>query len=345
MIQTAVVILNWNGKNYLEKFLPSVIEHSQSDNVDIYVVDNGSDDDSVRCIKTKFSEVKQINFDENYGFAGGYNKALRMIKAEYYVILNSDIEVGSNWLFPALKILYENNDIAAVSPKIKSYVNKQNFEYAGAAGGFIDKYGYPFCRGRIISKTERDEGQYDNESEIFWASGACLFIKADLFHEVGGFDEIFFAHMEEIDLCWRLKNRGFKIVYTPKSEVYHVGGGALPVGSPYKIFLNYRNNLLLLFKNLPQKKANLIILKRLILDSLSAFVYLSSFKFSFFFAVIKAHFSFYSLIGSYQKKRKKLLKYNNKNHKEIYNKSIVFDFYLRKKQKFTDLVNYELVYT
>lgn len=333
----AVVILNWNGKDYLEKFLPVLIRYSKSELVELYVADNGSIDNSVIFLQTTFPEIKLILFDKNYGFAGGYNKALAKIDAEYYIILNSDVEVTENWIFPIINKMDTDNSVAAAMPKIKSQHNKNYFEYAGAAGGFIDKYGYPFCRGRILDKIEKDSGQYNDESEIFWASGACLFIRSDIFHQHKGFDEDFFAHMEEIDLCWRIKNTGHKIMCYPDSEVFHVGGGALPNNSPKKLYLNYRNNLLMLFKNLSRSKLIQILFIRTVLDGLSAFIYLFKFHFSDFFAVFKAHISFHKLLSKYRKKRKKISIKSNFNHTEIYKGSIVYDYFIKKNYFFKDL--------
>ena len=336
-IKIAVVILNWNGKEYLEKFLPTLVNHSKSEFVELYVADNGSSDHSVHFIQTNFPEIKIILLDKNYGFAGGYNKALAQIKAEYYIILNSDVEVSNNWIFPIIDKMDTDNSVAAAMPKIKSYHSKNYFEYAGAAGGFIDKYGYPFCRGRILDKIEQDSGQYNNESEIFWASGACLFIRSEVYHHHGGFDEDFFAHMEEIDLCWRIKNTGSKIMYYPDSEVFHVGGGALPNNSPQKLYLNYRNNLLMLFKNLSRAKLLKILFSRMVLDGFSAFIYLIKFQFSDFFAVLKAHKSFYKLLPKYRKKRKKILIQSNFSHREIYKGSIVYDYFIKKVYSFNEV--------
>ena len=335
----AVVILNWNGKNYLEKFIPSLIEHSKSEFVDLYVADNGSTDDSVAYLKANFPEINLVLLSENYGFAGGYNKSLQQIKAEYYIILNSDVEVSDNWIFPIIDKMDSDKSVAAAMPKIKSYQNKEYFEYAGAAGGFIDKYGYPFCRGRILDTIEKDSNQYNDETEIFWASGACLFIRAEVFHKHDGFDEDFFAHMEEIDLCWRIKNYGQKIMYYSDSEVFHVGGGALPTNSPMKLYLNYRNSLLMLFKNLQPSKLLVIIFIRMVLDGMSATVYLLKFQFSDFFAVLKAHFHFYKLIPKFRKKRKKLNNKYSSKHKEIYNRSIVYNYFIKKNHYYNKLIN------
>lgn len=333
-IKTAVVILNWNGQNFLKKFLPAAIKYTIDQNTSLYVADNGSTDDSLKVLKQYFPEVKLIELDQNYGFTGGYNMALKKIDAEYYVLLNSDVEVSENWTKAPIKILEENTDVAAVMPKILSYNNKNMFEYAGAAGGFIDKYGYTFCRGRIINNLEEDKAQYEFTDEIFWASGAAFFVKAHLFHELQGFDNDFFAHMEEIDLCWRLKNKEYKIMYTSQSHVFHVGGGALPSNSPNKIYLNYRNNLFLLLKNLPSKKLFLTIFIRLILDGISAFIYLAQGKFSFVFAVLKAHFHFYLHAKKTYLKRQKR---SEKKLSSIYKKSILWDFFINKKNNFNQL--------
>ncbi len=333
--KVAVVILNWNGKKFLEQFLPSVTKYSTKNDTEIWVADNGSTDDSIDFLKKNYPDVKILQLDKNYGFAGGYNRALQQIQAEYYVILNSDVEVTENWIEPIIQYMSDNQDIAAVQPKILAHYDKKRFEYAGAAGGFLDKYGYPFCRGRILDSYEYDEGQYDQITDIFWATGACLFIRAEDFRK-NLFDDDFFAHMEEIDLCWRLKNKGKRIVYFPEVAVYHVGGGTLPMNSPNKLYLNYRNNLFLLYKNLPKKGFGKTLIFRMFLDGISAMIYLMKFQFSYFGAVLKAHKHFYKMLKKFKLKRKELLKYN-KNHKEIYQKSIVFDYFLRKKRKFSEL--------
>lgn len=248
MKKTAVVILNWNGRKFLKKFLPDVIKFSKKD-AEVIVADNASTDDSVAVLKADFPEIRIIENKSNGGFAKGYNQALKLIDAEYYILLNSDIEVTENWINPVIELMESDKNIAACQPKIRSYHEKEKFEYAGAAGGFIDKFGYPFCRGRIFQSLEEDKGQYDDTVEIFWATGAALFIRAELYHKLGGMDDDFFAHMEEIDLCWRLKNEGYKIMYCPKSTVYHVGGGTLPTSSSWKTYLNFRNNFFLIYKN------------------------------------------------------------------------------------------------
>ncbi len=338
MIKVAVVILNWNGKTFLERFLPSVVNYSNDVGVEVWVADNGSTDDSLLFLKENYPTVKIIEFDKNFGFTGGYNRALKQINAEYYVLLNSDIEVTENWINPIIYFMDGHKDVAAAMPKLLSYNDKDSFEYAGAAGGFIDKLGYPFCRGRILNELEKDEGQYDEASEIFWATGASLFVRADIFHSSGGLDEEFFAHMEEIDLCWRLKNFGHKIMYIPQSKVYHVGGGTLPNDNPRKLFLNYRNNLYLLYKNLPKGHFLHVLFFRMVLDGLSAITYLLQGKVSFFIAVIKAHFAFYSTLGAFKKKRNEIAhKRTVNNHNEIFKRSIVFSFFVRNVRKFSGL--------
>lgn len=338
MIKVAVVILNWNGESFLEQFLPSVVKNSSVAGTEVWVADNGSTDASISFLKKNYPTVKLIEFDKNYGFTGGYNRALQQIQAEYYVLLNSDIEVTENWLNPIIYFMDGHKDVAAAMPKLLAHNAKEYFEYAGAAGGFIDKLGYPFCRGRILSELEKDEGQYDKASEIFWATGACLFVRAELYHSTGGLDEEFFAHMEEIDLCWRLKNQGYKIMYIPQSKVYHVGGGTLPNNNPKKLFLNYRNNLYLLYKNLPKGHFLHVLFFRMILDGLSAVMYLMQGKGSFFIAVLKAHFAFYSTLGNFKKKRNQIASSRMVNkHPQIFKKSIVFSFFIKKTRKFTSL--------
>ncbi|MGZ5210170.1 MAG: glycosyltransferase family 2 protein [Kaistella sp.] len=290
----AIAILNWNGKTWLEKFLPNVITHAE--NASVYVIDNASTDDSVDFLKRNFPEVTIIQNRKNNGFAGGYNEGLKQIDADIFCLLNSDVEVTENWLNPVLNLFENNANIAAIQPKILDYNRKNFFEFAGAAGGYIDNLGYPYCRGRIFENIEEDKGQYDDETEIFWASGCCLFIRSIDFWEQNGFDERFFAHQEEIDLCWRLKNAGKKIYYTGKSTVYHVGGGTLNKQSPQKTFLNMRNNLSMLVKNLPFADVFWIILFRLVLDGAAALYFAFKNGPSHFWAVLRAHFGFYAQI-------------------------------------------------
>ena len=299
----AIVILNWNGKNWLEKFLPNVIEHSE--NATIYVIDNSSTDDSMCFLKQNFSEIKIVHNKENYGFAGGYNEGLKVIHHEFYCLLNSDVEVTDNWLTPIQTIFKRDPQIAAVQPKILDFNRRNYFEFAGAAGGFLDNLGYPYCRGRIFENIEKDNGQYNDEVEIFWASGCCFFIRTEDFWAQNGFDARFFAHQEEIDLCWRLKNSGKKIFYTGKSTVYHVGGGTLNKQSPQKTFLNMRNNLSMILKNTPLLGGVLLVLFRMILDGFAGIYFGYKNGLAHFWAVIRAHFSFYGQIPQTLKLRQK----------------------------------------
>lgn len=334
MAKVAVVILNWNGEKLLQQFLPAVIEHSPA-YADIYVADNASSDASIQVIKEHFPGIKIIALKKNWGFAAGYNRALEQINAEYYVLLNSDVEVTQGWVDPIIALMDSDSSIVACQPKIRAYHRKDEFEYAGAAGGFIDKWGYPFCRGRIFHIFEKDEGQYDQVTEIFWASGAALFIRSKQYHEIGGLDEDFFAHMEEIDLCWRLKNKGHKIYFHPGSLVYHVGGGTLLMGSPKKTFLNFRNNLMLMTKNLPKRSFLPLLFLRMVLDGVAAISFLpykNGIKNAW--AVFVAHMSYYFYFFRTMKKRKQV---PNRKVGRIYKKSVVFDFFLRKKRKYSEL--------
>lgn len=335
MKKVAVVILNYNGKSFLEKFLPNVIENS-IDVAEIIVADNKSTDDSVDFMRNNYPNIRLIINNFNGGFATGYNIALRQVKADYYVLLNSDIEVSSNWIEPVIDLMESDDTIAACQPKILSYYEKDKFEYAGAAGGFIDKYGYPFCRGRLFQNLETDEGQYDDVKEIFWATGACLFVRADIYHKLGGLDDDFFAHMEEIDFCWRLKNLDYKVMYCPNSKIYHIGGGTLPKSSARKTYLNFRNNLSLLMKNLPDGNVFWIIFYRFFLDWIAAFKFLCDGCFADFFAVSRAHLSFLRHIPVLKKKRKQM---PHKKVTQVYQKNIVFKHFLEKKICFNELEN------
>ena len=309
-IKTAVIILNWNGKDWLEKLLPTVVQYGSD--VEIIVADNGSTDDSISFLSENFPAIRIVNNKENLGFAGGYNKALNQIHAEYYVLLNSDVEVSGNWIAPIIDLMDSDKNIAACQPKLLDYNNRDKFEYSGASGGFIDRFGYPFCRGRIFDCLEEDCGQYNDAIEVFWATGACIFLKTEAFWEVGGFDEEFFAHQEEIDLCWRLKNKGYKIMVEPSSVIYHVGGGTLDADSPFKTHLNFRNNLKMLFKNLPLPSLFVVIPIRLLLDAVAAITFLKQKNgFSHFFAIVKAHFAFYFAIQKLISKRQKISQKNN----------------------------------
>ncbi|MDT0675937.1 glycosyltransferase family 2 protein [Autumnicola musiva] len=330
---TAVVILNWNGKSLLRKFLPSVL--SNSEQATVYVADNASTDDSVSFLRQNFPQIKLIQNKKNGGYAKGYNDALKDLKEDILILLNSDIEVTPHWLKPILHIFKQEQGVAAVQPKILDYNNKNYFEYAGAAGGYIDKYGYAFCRGRIFDDIEEDHGQYNDDAILFWASGACLAVRNHLFKEAGGFDEDFFAHQEEIDLCWRLNNSGYKIKCAGKSIIYHVGGATLSSINPRKTFFNFRNSLYLLLKNLPSSQLASVLLMRMVLDGIAAFRFLSKGKVRHFFAVFRAHINFYSNFFSMRKKRKNLQQKNN------YFKitSIVSSYFLAGKRKFSDLKN------
>jgi len=309
-IKTAVVVLNWNGKAWLEKFLANLVKHSQE--ATVFVADNASTDDSVDFVKSNFPSVKIIINASNGGYAKGYNDALKQIDAEYFVLINSDIEVTDEWLSPIIDLMDSDKKIAACQPKVLDYNNRSKFEYAGASGGFIDNLGYPFCRGRIFDDIEQDKGQYNDPIEVFWATGACLFVRASHYNEVGGLDEDFFAHQEEIDLCWRLKNKGYKIMVQPKSVIYHVGGGTLNAGSPFKSHLNFRNNLFMLFKNLPTYSLFITIPTRLVLDGVAALTFLNKENsMKHVFAIAKAHFIFYFEIPKLIAKRQKINQKNN----------------------------------
>lgn len=334
----AIVILNWNGVKLFDTFLPSVIQYSKNEYTEIIVADNGSTDNSITYLQQNYPSLKIIDLKHNFGFAEGYNRALNQVSADYFVLLNSDVKVSENWIAPCIKQFENDDKIAAIQPRILSYNRPDEFEYAGAAGGFIDKFGYPFCRGRILNVVEKDENQYRQTTSIFWATGACMFVKADVFKNAGGFDGDFWAHMEEIDLCWRLKNRGHKIVYEPQSVVYHLGGGTLTYGSPRKIYLNFRNNLYMLFKNLPRNKFKRIFLIRMILDGVAAAKFILGFNFTEFWAVVKAHASFYRNVVKLWDKRKEIQQEVTGNeHPEIYSKSIMWKFFIQKKHRFSDL--------
>lgn len=343
--KVAIVILNWNGKNFLQQFLPSVVA-SKYNNLDIYLADNASTDDSVAYVRSHFPSIKILQNTENYGFAEGYNCALQQIEgqADYYVLLNSDVEVTQDWIQPIVELMEADPTIAACQPKLLAFHNKNQLEYAGAAGGLIDKFGYAFCRGRFFDHCEEDEGQYEDVSEIFWASGAALFIRAELYHKIGGLDADFFAHQEEIDLCWRLKRAGYRIVYHPDSTVYHVGGGTLPQGNPRKLYLNFRNNLALLFKNLNTSQLFTIFPIRVVLDFVAAFKFLLSGELANFQAILKAEFDFFRRLWMWRRKRKesrqlveKVRIEGKENMEGLYKGSIVVDYYLKGKRKSSEL--------
>ncbi len=334
----AVVILNYNGKHFLTRFLPSVVSFSKGHQV--IVADNGSDDGSAELIENNFPDVKLIRINGNKGYTGGYNEALKQVAADTYVLVNTDIEVTEGWIHPIIELMSRDNSIAACQPKLLSYDNKNKFEYAGAAGGYIDFLGFPFCRGRLFQNMEEDAGQYNDIKQIFWASGACLFIKSDVFHQLGGFDEDFFAHMEEIDLCWRIQNAGYKIYYNGSSTVYHVGGGTLSASNPKKTYFNFRNGLSMFVKNEDQGKLWWKLPLRASFDSIAFFKFLFQDSIADAMAVFKAHFHFWfdlkKTIGKRKFAKSNWLVPRQKND-QIYQKSIVINYFLNRKKKFTDL--------
>jgi GT2 family glycosyltransferase len=338
MIKTAIVILNWNGISFLKMFLGNVASKSVSENTEIYVADNGSTDGSCEWIEENYKEVKVIRFDKNHGFAGGYNLALELIDAEYFVLINSDVEVTDGWLLPMISYMDNHPDVASCQPKILSYNNRDFFEYAGAAGGFIDKFGYPFCRGRILNCIEKDEGQYDSPADIFWSTGACMAVRSKAWEKCNGFDSDFFAHMEEIDLCWRFHRAGYRVSFIPQSKVFHFGGGALPYNSPYKTYLNFRNSLYLIYKNLPDRNFSRILFIRKILDGIAAFFFLIKGEFSSVKAVWKAHKDTRKFTSQLRDKREVVKALGNNEPSElILNKSIVFEFYIKGHKTFRSL--------
>ena len=339
-MKIAVVILNWNGRVHLETYLPSVVEFTDADMAKIIVADNGSTDDSIHFLKQNYPQVRLVLLDRNYGFAGGYNKALEQVDAEYFCLLNSDVRVTKGWLDPVISLFESDRSVVAIQPKILSDRDHSLFEHAGAAGGFVDKFAYPFCRGRIMNVVESDEGQYDTQSDIFWASGACMFVRANEFKKAGGFDADFFAHMEEIDLCWRFKNQGFKILYTPESKVYHWGGATLDYNNPRKLFLNIRNSLWTLYKNHTGKHVDGIIFVRMLIDTIAIAKYFVSFDLKNAKAIIHAHFAFHKSKRELKNKRKVLVANTKKlTHKQILNGSIALQFFLFSKKTFGKLSN------
>lgn len=337
-MKTSVVILNWNGAEMLRRFLPSVIAYSQGEGVEICVADNASSDNSCEVIEREFPEVRLIRLSENYGFAEGYNRALQQIDAEYVVLLNSDVEVTSGWLEPMTDYLDKHPQVAACQPKLLSFQEKSCFEYAGAAGGFIDKYGYPFCRGRIFDVIESDHGQYDDIIPVFWATGAALLIRLQVYREVGGLDGRFFAHMEEIDLCWRLRSRGYGIVCLPFSKVYHVGGATLKKENPRKTLLNFRNNLIMLYKNLPENELYRVMRVRLFLDYLAAFVFLLKGDKNNSLAVLRARKEYMSMRFLFKAERDENLRSASLvSIPERFEKSILWWTKVRRCKFFSDL--------
>lgn len=331
-MKTAIVILNWNGQKLLEQFLPSIVNFSL-DEATIYVADNASTDSSIKFIKEFYPSIQIIENAVNGGYAKGYNDALQQVDADIYCLLNSDIEVTKNWLTPVIDLFKKEENTAIIQPKLLDFKEKTKFEYAGAAGGFLDLFGYPYCRGRIFNHLETDTGQFNDVSDIFWASGACLFIRANVYHKLSGFDEDYFAHQEEIDLCWRTQNEGYTIKYVGASTVYHVGGATLQETNPHKTFLNFRNSLLNVVKNVPKQWFLFVIFSRLILDGIAGIKFMIELRPIHTWAIIKAHFSFYKNFNTFLKKRKKLQKKSNYN----LHTSIVWQYFFLKRKKFKNL--------
>jgi len=331
-LKIAVVILNWNGRKLLEQFLPSIEKYSP--NAEVIIADNDSDDDSIEFVEKHYPNFRIIKNKENGGYARGYNQALQHVDADVFALVNSDIEVTEGWLSSVEKLYNENSEVSIIQPKILDFKDKSKFEFAGATGGFIDKLGYPYCRGRIFTEIEEDKGQYNETTEIFWASGACFFIKADVFKETGGFDEDYFAHMEEIDLCWRAHNLGRRAFYCPESVVYHVGGATLQESNPHKTYLNFRNSLFTVLKNAPYRKVPMLIISRLILDGVAGVKFVLEGNGKHTIAIIKAHFSFYKMMRKMLNKRDNREPYSNKYY---VHKCIVFQFYILGRKTYTDL--------
>lgn len=336
----AIVILNWNGRNFLEKFLPSVFRTVYS-SYEVIVADNASTDGSVEFLRTNFPGVRLILLKENYGFAKGYNEALKQVVADYYVLLNSDVEVEPGWLQPMVRLLDNNRQIAACQPKLLSYSDKKMFEYAGAAGGWLDRYGYPFSKGRVFDTCEKDEGQYEQQERIFWASGAALFVRPDVFHAMKGFDEFFFAHMEEIDLCWRMQLAGYEIYSCPQSVVYHVGGGTLPKGSSRKTFLNFRNNHIMLYKNLNWLTRLWLIPFRFCLDGVSGWKAFFSGDLRFLLAICKAHFGFLGWVF-FHRNKSVFPEIRKGKVYGIWKGNIVWEYFVKRRKRFSEIVKQSL---
>lgn len=337
MDKIAIVILNWNGRKMMEKYLPSVLEHSKE--AEVYIADNNSSDDSLEWLRIYINKVKVIKLDQNYGFADGYNRALKQVKAEYYMLLNSDVEVTPHWLQPLVEYMDTHQEVAACQPKLLSYVDKGRFEYAGAAGGYIDRFGYPFCRGRVFDSVEADNRQYDSVQQVLWATGACLFIRSEDYWRVGGMDARFFAHNEEIDLCWRLRIMGRQVVCLPDSQVYHLGGGTLPKGNPYKTFLNFRNNLTMLYKCLPDKELHDVMRWRWFLDYLAAWqTLILNRNYGDFKAIYRARRAFKKWKNDFKEDRKRIQESRREvSVPERKRYSIVWQYYIKGKRRYSDL--------
>ncbi|MFV0507571.1 MAG: glycosyltransferase [Bacteroidales bacterium] len=332
-MKVAVVLLNWNGLDLFDKFLPSVLRNSSSENVGIYVADNGSDDDSISYLKTNYPSINIIENGRNYGFAGGYNVALKQIDAEYYVLLNTDVEVTEGWIKPIIDFMDKDDRVAVCQPKILSYNGKNYFEHAGAAGGYVDKVGYPFCRGRVFDFVEEDLGQHNEPTDIFWASGAAMFIRASVYRAAGELDEDFFAHMEEIDLCWRIKRLGYEVYAVPQSVVYHFGGGTLPYASSRKLYLNFRNSLFMLYKNAPKEQLLVSMMSKALIDFLSLPMFLLKADIGSVKALFKAYWHFVRAIKKLRIKRKIVLMHSKIEHVSgVYNGFIAIEYFLSRKK-------------
>jgi GT2 family glycosyltransferase len=332
----AIVILNWNGKKHLENFLPSVLSAGGTFS-EVIVADNASSDDSVEWLQAQHPEIRIIQLPENYGFAKGYNEALKQVQAEYYLLLNSDVEVTNGWLEPMLQLMDADQTTGACQPKIRMYANKSSFEYAGASGGWLDFLGYPFARGRVFDYCEIDEGQYDDSIPVFWASGASLMVRSELYHRLGGLDEFFFAHQEEIDFCWRLQLAGYKVMICPASVVFHLGGGTLPKGNEWKVFLNFRNNLVMMAKNLPLSQSLWKIPFRFFLDAISACKSLLEGQGIYFIAILKAHVGFLGWLLIRRRRSVFPISKNGKLH-GWYNGSVVWQHFVKGKKQFSEIV-------
>lgn len=332
MSKVAIVILNWNGRSMLERFMPSVVDNTAGQ---VIVADNGSTDDSIAFMSERYPQIPLIRLDKNYGFAGGYNLALQQLDSyDYYLLLNSDVECTPGWIEPLVDLMEQQPDVAVVQPKLLMYDQKDTFEYAGAAGGFIDSFGYPFCRGRLFNTMERDCGQYDDRCDIFWATGAAMMVRASVWHQLGGLDADFFAHMEEIDFCWRVKNAGYRVMYCPQSVVYHVGGGTLPKSNPFKTQLNFRNNLSMLYKNLPDNRRGFVLFMRMWLDRVAAVKFLLEGHRGEYLAVRKAHKEYRAWKPDLRRKREAI-----KPHQVtcVYRGHLLLDYFLLGRHRFSDL--------
>ena len=332
-MKVAIVILNWNGRILLEKFIPTLLKFSSKEAA-IYVADNNSSDDSIKYLSSNFPEIKIIQNKENGGFAKGYNDALKHIDADIYALVNSDIEVTNGWLVPIIDQFENNPKTVVIQPKLLDYKNKTKFEYAGAAGGLVDFMGYPYCRGRIFMSLETDEHQYDDTCDIFWATGACFFIRSFVYHKMNGFDENYFAHQEEIDLCWRIQNEGYNIQYVGASKVYHIGGATLKETNPHKTFLNFRNSLYTISKNVPKRFLFFVIMLRLLLDGIAGIKFVFELRPVHTWAIIKAHFSFYNHLPGMLRKRRKI-SFKKTNYYQCF--SIVWQHFILGRNKYTDI--------